>query len=50
MGIVKTVVNLCTATLNISINLFGFDISLMQLLIYSVIAFILSYLLFGLFK
>lgn len=50
MQSVKTIINFCTSILNISINLFGYDISLMMCLVFFSVLFLIVYFIFGLFK
>lgn len=50
MNTIKLIIDFCISILNIEINLFGFNISMLGVLIYCIIAFLLSLLLFGLLK
>lgn len=50
MESIKIIINLCTHLLTVKINLFGYDISLMALLVLGGCIFLLSFFIFGLFK
>lgn len=49
MGTVQSIFNLCYTIMTSSINLFGYDINLWQVFLYSAIGFIILYFLFRIF-
>lgn len=49
MGAVKSIFDLCYTIMTSSISLFGYDINLWQVFLYSAIGFIVLYFLFRIF-
>lgn len=50
MEILKTLIDFCISMLKISINLFGYEISLFSVFIWGLAIFIVTWILFGIFK
>lgn len=50
MNYLKSLMQLCITILQTNINLFGFNISLFAVLVWSLAIFTVAWLLFGLFK
>lgn len=50
MQSVKIIIDTCTNLLTLQLNLFGFNVSLMSVLVLGGCIFLLSWLIFGLFK
>ena len=50
MQYIKDLINFCISILNISINLFGFEISLLNVFVYGLALSLVSWLIFGIFK
>ncbi len=50
IGIVKSIFDLCYAVMTTGISLFGYDINLWQVFLYSAIGFIILYFLFRIFN
>lgn len=50
MGLLKGIIDLCMSLLNMSINLFGFHVSLSAVFIWCLAIFLVSWLVFGIFK
>lgn len=50
MEVVKAVISFCTFLLKMNINLFGYQISLLGVFIWGMAIFVVTWVLFGIFK
>lgn len=50
MSLIKSIIDLCIAVLQMNINLFGFQITLFSVFVWGLAIFIVVWLLFGIFK
>lgn len=50
MEMIKVIIDLCMSILQISINLFGYHVSLLNVLVWGLAIFVVIWLLFGIFK
>ena len=50
MSILKSIIDLCISLLSMKINLFGFNVTLSAVFIWGLAVFMLTWLLFGIFK